>query len=654
MTRSAGRALTSALLGGLAGIVWLALLYGLNPALSVTFDSDPPRVLSGLFPAERAPDGLTFAWTGEQLTLRLPGLDRRVDWILTLRVRGARANAQENPDLSFLADGLLLETHRTTTDYQDVQVRIPARPERRGATITVRVSRTFVPGSGDPRALGVMLDALTLGPASLVTPPPAAVAGVAFAAAVMGAAIALLEVTAGSAIGAAIVLALGIASVLGRGFGPYTSFPSVTMRASAAVAVALVAITALTLAITRRPLRNTARFVAGFSAAAVLLRLLALLHPDMRVGDALFQAHRFQDVLGGRLYFTSTAPGNYLFPYAPGLYVFAAAFSGLVARGAADMALLRAIVVCVDGAVALGLYRVIVKARGDRLAAAMAVALYVLVPLGFGVMTVGNLTNAFAQSVSVIALAMMAGGWLRLEQRAAVLVFTAVVLAAFLSHTSTFAILSVACFAVAVLFFWRGSRTLRSPSLAILVSLALAALLSVVLYYGHFMDTYRTELARLGSETAHAAPDAGGRGILTRLVAVPRYLMLYYGAGALALACCGAATLWRRTADRLSLAIAGWLVACGLFLLLGILTPVDMRYYLAAIPAVATLAAFGASDGWTRGGRARLVAAVRMALAVASGWRAWWGALGLSGGQGATVPGGRGARGQAARLLALR
>ena len=78
------------------------------------------------------------------------------------------------------------------------------------------------------------------------------------------------------------------------------------------------------------PFRNTARFAVIASAAALLVKLLVLLHPDMPVGDALFHAHRFQQVLDGNLYFTSIAPGNYLFPYAPGLYVLASGVARLV------------------------------------------------------------------------------------------------------------------------------------------------------------------------------------------------------------------------------------------------------------------------------------------------------------------------------------
>jgi hypothetical protein len=163
----------------------------------------------------------------------------------------------------------------------------------------------------------------------------------------------------------------------------------------------------------------------------------------------------------------------------------------------------------------------------------------------------------------------------------------------------------------AAVFFWRGGRTLRSPSRAVLLATAVAVFLAVALYYAHFMDTYNTQLARIGAETAAAAPDAGGRGILARLISVPRYLDLYFGIPVLVLAGWGAGVMWRTArTDRLTLAIAGWTLACLAFLVLGVLTPVDMRYYLAAIPVIAIVAGTGASAAWRHGGRSRVAAAI--------------------------------------------
>ena len=48
-----------------SGAAWLALLYAWHPRLSVEFDRDLPRLLSGVHPPERdETSGLTFAWTG--------------------------------------------------------------------------------------------------------------------------------------------------------------------------------------------------------------------------------------------------------------------------------------------------------------------------------------------------------------------------------------------------------------------------------------------------------------------------------------------------------------------------------------------------------------------------------------------------------------
>ena len=176
------------------------------------------------------------------------------------------------------------------------------------------------------------------------------------------------------------------------------------------------------------------------------------------------------------------------------------------------------------------------------------------------------------------------------------------------------------------MFWWRGGPALRSPALAVLTAVILAVVLAIVLYYAHFLETYRTELSRIGSETAAAAPDAGGRGIGSRLAAVPIYLRNYYGTAAVTLALWGAAALWHRGArDRTTLACAGWTLACLLFLVIGILTPVDMRYYLAAIPVVAIAGALAAAFGWTSKGPRRVIAVLLLAWAAVGGVTAWFG-----------------------------
>jgi hypothetical protein len=625
-----GRAAAAAILAGLLGGAWVALFYAWHPALRVEFDRDLPRNLSGVYPPERdANSGLTFAWTGEEAVLRLPGLDRGASWTFDLRVRGGRP-VGGNPDLAVSADGVTISTLPATPEWSDVRIVIPPLPERRGLTLGLRSSATFVPGPADPRALGVMLDRLSLEPDGIVLVPRPALVGSSSASASMGAAIALLGVTAGSAIGGAVLLSGGVAMIVARGFGPFTDYPDTVAVLGFWIAVAL-AVPAVAVQYRRPPLRNTARFAAAFSASALFLKLLVLLHPNMPIGDAMFHAHRFQGVLAGNLYFTSIAPGGYSFPYPPGLYVFASMFADLVRRGAADMALLRVITCAADAAAGLLLYWVVVRAWGNRLAGAMAVAVYHLIPVNLGVLTTGNLTNAFAQSLAVGGLGLMGAGSAGFGTIAAL---TLVLAAAYLSHTSTLAILFVAAIATAALFLLRGDAAIRRVAAGVALASMAAAVFAVVVYYAHFMDTYRSELSRIGQETATAAADAGGRTIGDRLRGVPYSISIYVGAPVLLFAFFGAVELVRRRAtERLTLALGGWALSCLLFLAIGIVTPVDMRHYLAAVPALAIAAACGATWAWSDGWPShrtlwRIAAAIFLGGTILTAFHNWSNTLG--------------------------
>jgi hypothetical protein len=633
--RSVGRAVATAILAGLVGAVWAALFYAWHPSLIVDFDRDLPTQVTGIYTPERdRASGLTFAWTSADAVLRLPGLDRRAGWTLDLRFRGGRPNSAENPDVTILADGAVLAMQPSTRDFSDMRVAIPPRPERRGLVVTIQCSKTFVPGASDPRALGVMLDRLALTPDGIVLVPDSAMLAASLSSAAMGAAIALVGVTPGSAIGAAVLLSAGDAAVVARGFAPYSDYPGTVVRLGYGVAIGL-AIAALAIQAWRKgPLRNTARFAAAFSASALFLKLLVLLHPNMPVGDAMFHAHRFQGVLAGKLLFTSIAPGGYAFPYPPGLYVFAAPFAGLGRRGASDMALLRIVTCAVDAAAGLLLYWIVARAWGNRLAGAMSVAIYHLIPLNFAVLATGNLTNAFAQSVALASLAIMAAPSLTFGAWTPTAALAGVLAAAFMSHTSTFAIVFTAAVLVAALFALRGGTALRRASLAIALAVLAAAVLSIVLYYAHFMDTYRAEFARIGRETTAAAPDVGGRTIGDRLRLVPYSLGVYIGVPVLLFSLVGGVKLALASfADRLTLCLAGWIGSCLAFLVLGILTPIDMRYYLAALPALAIAAGYGAAWAWNEGWPRhsllwRLTTAAFLAGTISTGFHNWWNALG--------------------------
>jgi hypothetical protein len=618
VTRLLARAFGCAGLAALLGAGFLTMFYAARPDLVIEFDRDLPRLVGGLHPYERDPaSGMTFAWTRDQFILRLPGLDRRVNWTLEVRARGARPVPADNPELSIIADGIVLETWQSGPAFEDARFTVPARPSRpRDAVIAIGASKTFSPGPADPRQLGFMVDRMVLRPEGVALPPRSALAGVALAAGLLTAGVALLGVAAPSAALAAVVIALGAAMVAARGFGPYTGFPFTCAWLAFWVSVVMASAGRAVEWRSGETLKNTARFALAFAGVCGFMKLMVLLHPDLPIGDALFHAHRFRTVVDGNLFFTSIAPGNYHFPYAPGLYVVAAPFASMVVRDFGDMSLLRILVVAFDSAAAALLYLAVVRSWPDRRAAAIAVALYLLVPLDLNVETVGNLTNAFAQALAVFGLVMISTPAVRLERRGTVALLSLVLAAAYMSHTSTFAILFPACLMIAAAFFRGGGAELRSPAAAVLVAGTAACAIAVVLYYAHFGETYRAEFARISAETVQNAPDAGGRTVADRLASVPRNVALYFGLPVLALAGVGGWTLLaRRAHDRLTLAVLGWSVACLSFLVLGTLTPVDMRYYLASIPAFAITGAAGASWLWDRGGAARPIAVALLAWA---------------------------------------
>jgi hypothetical protein len=320
------------------------------------------------------------------------------------------------------------------------------------------------------------------------------------------------------------------------------------------------------------------------------------------------------------------APGGYQFPYAIGLYVFSVPFT-LAGRTLPYLvALLRVVVATSDTLAGLLLYLMVLRASGDRVAGAMAAAMFHLVPLNVGVQYTGNLTNAFGQSWFLVTLGLVSLGVVRRGAPRGIVLAVVAALVASLSHTSTFAIAMPALVLVAAAFAWRGNEGLRTSARSIAIVAGVSAVLAVAIYYAHFGDTYREQFARIGAELGKPAEatDPGGRSVLARVAGVPHNLRTYYGVPLVALAASGVAWLWkRRQHDRLSLTLSGWAVAAGAFLVLGVLTPVDMRHYLAFFPAVAILAALGAAWLWRAGTTHRALAMVLLAWTLVIGVVEW-------------------------------
>jgi hypothetical protein len=169
------------------------------------------------------------------------------------------------------------------------------------------------------------------------------------------------------------------------------------------------------------------------------------------------------------------------------------------------------------------------------------------------------------------------------------------------------------------------------PGRAILTATVAAAVLAVVLYYGHFGDVYATARnAGAPIDTAMAAPS-----FVSRALDAARYGVQDVGWPIVVLAGVG---LWRiaadRSLDRLTLTLAGWAGAYVVFAALGTLSPVNARYEryaaefisrvdFATYPAVVVLAARGGLWIWRRGPAGRVVVLALWFSAAVIGYQHW-------------------------------
>jgi hypothetical protein len=272
-----------------------------------------------------------------------------------------------------------------------------------------------------------------------------------------------------------------------------------------------------------------------------------------------------------------------------------------------------------------------------------ALTLYHAVPALFQVQAVAYLTNAFANAIAVMAAAIVATTSIRSLR--GIVPAAALTLLAFVSHAGTLALLAATLAVTAVALAAAGDEDARGASVPIAAILIVSALMAFGAYYRHFPAVYARILERPAPGAATVAPAEpevpvqraeahqtqwapGWVPLENRIRAVPRYAHKYLGLGILVLAAAGTGDLVRRRArDRLSIVLLAWTATCVAFLIVGLVTPIDVRYYLAAAPAICVLAARGMEAAWPRRRVVRLAALSLYAWTILSGvayWFAWF------------------------------
>ena len=653
MTRQLGRIAAYALIGALAGAIAAAVAFVAHPAMTLDLDRDLAAVTSGFYPVEHA-NREPFVWTSARADLSLPGFDRATGWSCSVDFRGARPPGQPQATLQVASDGAVIARGLGASQYQVLRFEIPARSQG-GLRLTFVTTPTFVPNSSDRRELGVQVRGLACVPAArIATPPTALLLSSAISMAIVGAMLAALVLPEAAAAVTAVAVAAALAFALSSGMAPYSRYVTTVPWVAAWIAIAVVAGSALLARVRRRPLEDAARIAIAVSAALLLVELAGLLHPSKAIADALFHAHRLEWVLAGRFYFTQAMPSGVSFPYAIALYVIAAPWSHVTHD---YMALLKVVVLVARALAALMLYPLLARVWNDRTAGILAILICHLVPLPFAVLAFANLTYAFGQSATAATLAWIAMYPAGRSSRWWLVALFLLATLACLSHVGLFPLLLAMMCAAAVLYRWWGGVELRPASYQIVLAAVLAAVVSVVLYYGHFPESYRT-LQRLkpggSAEVAATAPVVSTsstrdetpqrvlpvRGPGERLVRTVVIAESSFGWPVLALAILGAATLWMLGArDPVTLLAAACLVVYAVFVTASALTPIEPRFQryaeefisrvnFAVVPIVAALAARGITWGWSRHVAWRVVVATLVAVtfvAGAQGWRSWLG-----------------------------
>ena len=657
------RAIVAAIVGAVVGAAAFAGAYVSRPGFVATLDGTPaPAVARGLHPSEfEAGGALSYAWTEGRVTLVFEGLERSRPWTLILRARAGRGPGLPLPAATIGVDGTALATAPIGPQWQDVRAVLPTDTRKRPTRITIDVAPTFVPGPADSRTLGMILDEIRLVPDGLPSPPGRAVTAAAAAGAIVAAVIVLVGVPVPWAIGLLVGFAIAQGLALSTGAAPYARLylDAIPRVAGGAGALALI-VAGVAAAVQRRPFSVAAAAAVAIAGIALVLGLEGLLHPGKPYVDAMFHAHKLDDVLAGHYFFTQPMPSGVEFPYAIGLYVTAAPWARLTRD---HVLLLRVVVATAHVLAALSLYPLVRSRWGRPDAAVLAVAAYLLAPLPFIVIGNANQTYAFGQSVATMALASAMTwpfGWQRPVALGALLALVGLLTLGLLSHVGLIPLLGGLVGASAVLVAWRGRGGDRLAGWLVLGATLIATILAVGLYYRHFGDAFRSA-QRVGQASGSVVPAPGaapapspdtppseataatrpapvGTSRAQRAGRAAGLAVAAYGAPLLVLALAG---VWRLPIrdgrDRATLMILASLIVCALVAGVSVVAPVEPRFerytdefisrlYYAVTPALAILAAGGASWLWTRGwpGRGAAVAGLFAAVLVAGRmWLGW-------------------------------
>jgi hypothetical protein len=543
---NAPRAAAAAALVSLAGAACLSW-FGSAPVADVARGSEE-AFTAGLFPRELAPRQAPRRWTTDRTLVAFRNLSSG-------QVRLVVAVREQRGAVGVAAAGRLLGTVPPGTGEAVFDV----EPQAGSLDVELR-AETFV--AGDGRRLGATFDRV-----SVEHRPSTPRLSLVLLLAVPAVVLALSASTAGfAALPAGLIAgALGMlqAALLwpcGLWGSPYASRLSATLACCSLVAGAFARWM-------QRRAPHADRWAFGAALATLVVQGVLATSPLLVVSDVVFHANKLAQVAGGDLYPVSRTQHAHPFtiPYGVSFY---ALLAPLFRAGFDAIALVRFGAALSGIAASLALFAFL--ARADIARAGPSTLLLTLMPGVFAIYSYGNLSNVFAQAVTVFFFLWWAGvaplGW---PLGAALLAVGC------LAHLSGLVVLGVLALA---LLLARGRTIDRGRAVALAVGLATAAL-----YYAHFWRLVLDDMARLGEG------GGGGHGMLAAILEQATNALVLWGAPGMALALLGArATVGSADRDLGAFWAAGLLLAG-----VAIVSPLDVRYLYALTLPLAVAAGGG-------------------------------------------------------------
>ncbi len=540
-----------------------------------------------------------YRWTSRNSYIRFVHLPAASELEVEVRLATPRPAGHPMPVVWFTANEKTVHQAQGSPNVRTY--RFPVRLDATALSLGIHTETIFVPGLG---AVGARIYSVRAGSAVGAVPLRPILWMMLAALLLLGAALAAgLPVRAASLVASTAIA--GFVYLLAQEGVRFQSYPN---------QVANLAFTALVVAAASRWVlgrwtrlsRREIAIVVAILSASLLLKLAGLYYPLFISSDAVFQANRLQEVMEGNFFTTSVTQHEPPFraPYPVSLYLLAVPWVGL---GLEAVRVLQTMTAVLDVAVGLALVLLTVHFWKDFRAGILASVLYQLVPINFLAFSAGNLTNLFGVSTTVFFWGFILMLWEGRKRWVAVPAFLSSALA-LTAHLSTF-LISLVLWPAWVAALHRTSEKPRK----LVLWVATAGIAVAALYYTGYKDLFIDTWSRLvGGDTGVANTST--------LSLTGSFLREQLGVVFLILASLGSASIVSKaTSTPLHVTSSVWLAVTGLFFILGLTTPLGVRYTLQVLPLLA-LAAGTSLSYFMRAGRAgRAASWTALFVIVASG-----------------------------------